>query len=346
MIVEQSTDMLVNSILKHEEFHGCINEVSQDEVIVLSPISSSDDVNAAERKAWQLRRTNVANLPLPDTFTRNEVQDVTSHVYVIDSGIDGSHPDLVNSIAPAAEHQNFTKRDSCGCTAKGALCDCNTHGTHCAGLIASPNAGYNPNTTLHAVKVFDQSGSTTWETVINAMDWVAGFHTANHANELGIASMSLGGGKNQAINQAVAKLDAAGILVVVAAGNSNKDACSGSPSSAPEAFTVGASEIDDSRAYFSEFGACVKIFAPGVEIWSTKPNNQYQFMSGTSMATPFVAGFASWVGTFIGSTDPTAIKTAINSHVSFGVVTNAKSANNNLPYDVVNQAKDFLKVLN
>lgn len=98
-----------------------------------------------------------------------------------------------------------------------------------------------------------------------------------------------------------------GMVVVVAAGNSNKDACSGSPSSAPEAVTVASSNIVDSRSYFSEYGPCVDIFAPGEQIYSTVPNEGYQYMSGTSMACPLVAGMLSYYATEMNTNKPDEI---------------------------------------
>jgi len=94
------------------------------------------------------------------------------------------------------------------------------------------------------------------------------------------------------------------MFVVVAAGNSNKDACTGSPSSEPTAFTVGSSSIDDSRSYFSEYGECVDTFAPGEQIYSTVAGNAYAYLSGTSMATPLAAGLASYLATEMNTTDP------------------------------------------
>jgi len=330
---------LISSIHTKSEFHECVHTISKDEIVTLEDTNPSVTPEEA-REQWQLKRLNVRKLPLPSSYHRFEVSDVPSHVYIIDSGIDAHHGDLKDRIAPANEHKTFTT-DICACKDEGPLCDCGGHGTHCAGLVASPNAGYNVHTTLHSAKVFNYSGSASYATILEAMDWVIQAHKS-HAGELGVVSMSLGGGKNAALNAAVKKINDAGMLIVVAAGNSNKDACTGSPSSAPEAFTVGASEIDDSRAYFSEFGSCVNIFAPGVQIWSCKPGGGYQFMSGTSMATPFVAGFASYVGTYLRTTNPDEIKNAINGHASLHVVTNAKSQFDNLPYDNLAEAKKHI----
>jgi subtilisin family serine protease len=174
---------------------------------------------------------------------------------------------------------------------------------------------------------------------MNAMNWALENWSTNYPDTVGIASMSLGGGYSSAQNAAVKKMHDAGMLVIVAAGNSNKDACTGSPSSAPEAFTVGASSIDDSRAYFSEFGKCVDIFAPGDQIYSTLPNEKYGYLSGTSMATPFVAGFASYIGTILHEElkrvpTPDEIKFAVQCNGDQDSITDAKTVNGNvLPFD-------------
>ena len=131
---------------------------------------------------------------------------------------------------------------------------------------------------------------------------------ANHAGSPGIVSMSLGGGYSAAINTAVQNLHDGGMFVVVAAGNSNKDSCTGSPAGSPHAFTVASSSIDDSRSYFSEYGSCVDTFAPGEQIYSTVPGNSYAYLSGTSMATPLVAGLASYLATAKNTADPKEIK--------------------------------------
>lgn len=249
MIVEMDSYNLFNTLLSKHEVHECIQDISKDEIVTLD--YKFEEPNA-DREQWQLKRVNVEKVPLPETYSRHEVKDVPSHVYIIDSGIDKAHPDLAPRLAPADQHKAFTT-DSCVCNADGPLCDCGGHGTHCAGLVASPQAGYNINTTLHSAKVFNASGSASYATILNAMNWVIEAHKS-HLDEVTVVSMSLGGGKNTALNAAVTAIKNAGMFITVAAGNSNKDSCTGSPSSSPDAYTVGASEWDDSRAYFSEFG--------------------------------------------------------------------------------------------
>jgi subtilisin family serine protease len=165
------------------------------------------------------------------------------------------------------------------------------------------------------------------------MDKVISNKKLYHADQLTIASMSLSGPKYSVVNTAADKMVDNGILLVVAAGNSNIDACTTSPGSASKAFTVGATDIDDSRASFSNYGSCVSIFAPGRFIYSTKPGSGNQYKSGTSMATPFIAGYASYIGLYLNTTDPQMIKNEINRRATKGKVTNSLSAANNLPFD-------------
>jgi len=254
-------------------------------------------------------------------------------VYVVDSGIDAAHIQLKMYMAEGSEQNKAFTSDYCCETSYDALCDCNNHGTHCAGLVASEVAGYNQFTTLHAAKVFNMFGSASWNTILEAMDWTMEVHHRYHRNTPGIVSMSLGGGYTAALNQAVKNLYEGGMFVAVAAGNSNKDACSGSPSSAPEAFTVASSSIDDSRSYFSEYGDCVDTFAPGEQIYSTVAGNDYAYLSGTSMATPLAAGMASYLATEMDTTDPAEIKFIFQCLATQDVVTDAKSKMNILPYD-------------
>jgi hypothetical protein len=159
-----------------------------------------------------------------------------------------------------------------------------------AGTLGGTTWGVAKGVTLHAVRVLNCEGSGTWEQVIAGVDWV----TANHVKPA-VANMSLGGWKMQALEDAVTASIQAGVVYVVAAGNDNMDACSASPAGTPLALTVGATEDTDERAYFSNFGPCVDLFAPGAGItsaWNTGDTDT-RVLSGTSMASPHVAGVAA-----------------------------------------------------
>jgi len=214
---------------------------------------------------------------------------VNVNVAVIDTGIDTNHPDL-NVVGG----ENFVFRG------KNTYDDGNGHGTHVAGTIgAIDNAqgviGVAPGANLYAVRVLDNSGFGTYSGVIAGVDWVA-----PNALTIDVANMSLGGGYSQALNDAVDAAVSAGVVFVVAAGNEQADACNGSPASASKSITVSAlddrnGELDDSDsfAYFSNYGQCVDMIAPGVLIESTWKGGGYDTISGTSMASPHVAGAAA-----------------------------------------------------
>ncbi len=198
--------------------------------------------------------------------------------YIIDTGI-------------RTTHAQFGGRAVVGYDALGGSGqDCNGHGTHVAGTVGGTTYGVAKGVRLVAVRVLDCSGSGAWSGVIAGIDYVTYSHTGPS-----VANMSLGGGLNTAVNDAVARSTARGVTHVVAAGNSNANACSYSPSSAPSAITVAASGLSgttDVRASFSNWGTCVDVFDPGVNItsaWYTS-NTATAVLSGTSMASPHVAG--------------------------------------------------------
>ncbi|CAD6517802.1 Subtilisin amylosacchariticus [metagenome] len=208
-------------------------------------------------------------------------------VAVIDTGIDSTHPDL-NVVGGV----NFAKGNSWS--------DGNGHGTHVAGIIAAKNndigvVGIAPDARLYAVRVLDNRGSGFTSDVIAGVNWVAA-----NADIIDVANMSLGGSQSNALNTAVENAVSTGVVIVVAAGNENTDACSKSPASAPNAITVSAlndiadnSNFDDPFASFSNYGSCVDVIAPGVNILSTWKSGGYNTISGTSMASPHVAGAAA-----------------------------------------------------
>ncbi|KAL5382319.1 hypothetical protein PMIN06_009923 [Paraphaeosphaeria minitans] len=204
--------------------------------------------------------------------------------YVIDTGILTSHPEFEGR---AEWLENFT--------GDGQDSDGAGHGTHCAGTIGSLTYGVAKKTKLYAVKVLDSSGSGTYAGVIAGIDYVTNDHPTRDCPKGSVANMSLGGGKNQAVNDAVAAAVASGVFFAIAAGNNNGNAANYSPASEPTAFTVAASDINDAKASFSNYGALIDIWGPGVSILSTWNDGKTNTISGTSMASPHIAGLAAYL---------------------------------------------------
>lgn len=331
IIIDADEYELFNLLQDNHEIRSCIKHISKDKKIQID--LPKTEVADDELMQWHLKRINKRDLPLPEKFTRNDVGECVTHTYIIDSGIDGSHPDFEGRLAPKYQHESFVNKDICCKNYKDPLCDCSSHGTHCAGLVASPNAGYNPKTILHSMKVFDYTGSTSKSTVIEAMEATIESKKAYHDEAITIASMSIGGSQEDYEDQVADRMVENGIFLAVAAGNSSIDACTSSPAAAKKAFTVGASDINDNRAFFSNYGKCVDGFAPGHQIYSTLPGGKYGYKSGTSMATPFLAGFATYVACDIQSADPDKIFKEVIKRSTKDIIQNSLTQNNYLPYD-------------
>lgn len=256
--------------------------------------------------AWGLDRIDQRAVPLNNTY-RWATNGTGVTAYVIDTGIRVTHTDFGGRASSGYDFiDNDTNAD-----------DCYGHGTHVAGTIGGGKFGVAKNVKLKAVRVLDCAGSGSWDTVIAGIDWV----TANHSGP-SVANLSLGGGYTQAINDAVTNSIAEGVTYAIAAGNSGDDACNYSPASTPLALTVGATDTSDTRAYFSNYGSCLDVFAPGVDItsdWNTS-NSATNTISGTSMATPHVAGLvAQYLQVEPYATQPT-VNAVITGTASYGVV--------------------------
>eukprot|EP00834_Sanchytrium_tribonematis_P000649 NODE_12_length_54577_cov_0.384100.p14 type:complete len:363 gc:universal NODE_12_length_54577_cov_0.384100:11378-12466(+) len=212
--------------------------------------------------------------------TYNYVDSAGSGVtaYVVDTGIYTAHPE-------------FEGRATFGFDSTGeGKFDGNGHGTHVSGTIGGKTYGVAKNVQLIAVRVLDTEGSGTYEGVIQGIEWVVKDAVANNRTKTSVANMSLGGGYSKIINDAVKAAVDAGVIFVVAAGNESDDACNSSPSSEPSAITVGATNVNDEVSYFSNYGKCVDINAPGEDITSSWNDGKTETISGTSMATPHVVG--------------------------------------------------------
>ena len=230
--------------------------------------------------SWGLDRIDAGSVKFDDSYSWVS-PGAGAVIYVIDTGVYSSHSDLSGRVLSgytAVADGNGTQ-------------DCNGHGTHVAGTAAGRVYGVAKSAAVVAVRVLDCAGSGYASSVVAGINWV----TASHPGGPGIINMSLGGGANAAIDQAVADASAAGITVVVAAGNSGADACSYSPARAPSAITVGAITTTDARASYSNFGSCVDAWAPGSGITSAwiGGSGATNTISGTSMASPHVAGLAA-----------------------------------------------------
>ncbi|WP_341925221.1 S8 family peptidase [Nocardioides psychrotolerans] len=265
---------------------------------------------------WGLDRSDQRARPTNGTYTYS-LTGSGVRVFVIDTGINGSHSEFTGRVAAGATAIN----DGRGTT------DCNGHGTHVAGTVGGTRYGIAKSVTLVPVRVLDCQGSGANSGVIAGMDWVAG-----QTGGARVANMSLGGPADAATDAAVQRMVSAGVTVVVAAGNENQNACNVSPSRATNAITVGATTSTDARSSFSNYGSCVDIFAPGSSItsaWigSTTATNT---ISGTSMASPHVAGAAALILQASPSASPATVASTLIANSTTGVVTGANGSPNRL----------------
>lgn len=265
---------------------------------------------------WGLDRVDQRDLPLNGTYTYN-ADGTGVRAYIIDTGIRASHNDFGGRVTSGYTAINDGRGTD----------DCNGHGTHVAGTTGGSVYGVAKNVTLVPVRVLDCQGSGTTSGVIAGVDWV----TANHVKPA-VANMSLGGGVSSTLDTAVNNSTAAGVTYAVAAGNSNADACNYSPARAASAITVGATTSSDARASYSNFGSCLDVFAPGSSItsaWYTS-NTATNTISGTSMASPHVAGVAALILQGSPTASPSSVTNTITSNATTGKVTSAGTGSPNL----------------
>ncbi len=265
---------------------------------------------------WGLDRIDQTARPLDHSYHSPDSGAVVN-AYIIDTGISSSHQEFQGRVGEGTDLVDHDANPS----------DCNGHGTHVAGTIGGTTFGVAKTVLLHGVRVLDCNGSGSTSDVIAGIEWV----TAHHLKPA-VANMSLGGGASQAIDEAVAASIQAGVTYVVAAGNESANACNSSPARAPTAITVGSTTSEDSRSSFSNFGACVDVFAPGSDIlsaWYTSATAT-NTISGTSMASPHVAGVAALFLAQHPTALPAEVASEIKTNATPSKVTNAGSGSPNL----------------
>jgi cerevisin len=273
--------------------HPAVAFVEHDSVVKASGFATENGA------PWGLARISHRNGLSLGSFNKYLFDDEGGEgvtAYVVDTGIN-------------TDHEDFDGRASWGAAFGGnPEIDDNGHGTHCAGTIVGKRYGVAKAANIVAVKVLGGSGSGSMSDVVKGVEFVAASHIRDK-NKKGYkgttANMSLGGGKSPSLDLAVNGAVRAGVHFAVAAGNENQDACNTSPAAAEGAVTVGATALNDDRAYFSNWGKCVDIFAPGVNILSTYigSTKAVATLSGTSMASPHICGLLSYYLSLQPSTD-------------------------------------------
>ncbi|KAJ2900345.1 hypothetical protein MKZ38_002478 [Zalerion maritima] len=289
-----------DEVIQQVRSHPDVEYIERDSIVhTMTPVEEEDKCDAETEKnsPWGLARISHRDSLNFGTFNKYLYSSDGGEgvdVYVIDTGCN-------------TEHVDFEGRAHWGKTIPtgDADVDGNGHGTHCSGTIAGHKYGVAKKASVYAVKVLKSNGSGTMSDVVKGVEWAATSHldaakAAKDGKRKGFkgsaANMSLGGGKTTALDDVVNAAVVAGVHFSVAAGNDNADACRYSPAAAEKALTVGASALDDSRAYFSNWGKCTDIFAPGLSIQSTWIGSKYAVntISGTSMASPHICGLLAY----------------------------------------------------
>ncbi|ADO74826.1 S8 family peptidase [Stigmatella aurantiaca] len=285
-------------------------EVRKDPNVLFVEEDAVVQLEATQSNAtWGIDRIDQESLPLSGTYTYTSTgAGVTA--YIIDTGIQVNHSQFGGKAAVAY--------DAVGDGQNGN--DCQGHGTHVAGTIGSTTYGVAKGVNLRAVRVLNCSGSGTNSGVIAGINWV----TSNHVKPA-VANMSLGGSASSAVNTAVTNLSNAGVFVAVAAGNSNANASGFSPASAPAVTTVAASTKTDARASYSNYGSLIDIYAPGTDITSTWIGSGTNTISGTSMASPHVAGVGALYKATYGDASSATVDAWIKNNASNNKITSNPS---------------------
>ncbi|HDV0631228.1 TPA: S8 family peptidase, partial [Acinetobacter baumannii] len=276
------------------------------------------DATTQSNPDWGLDRIDQKALPLNSTYSYLQTGSGTT-AYIVDTGI-------------LSSHQEFSGRVLSGYTAisdGNGTTDCNGHGTHVAGTVGGTTYGVAKNVNLVPIRILGCDGSGASSNVIAGLDWIL-----KNGKKPAVVNMSLGGEANASLDSAVENLFNNGYVMVVAAGNSNTDACSSSPARVSKAITVAATDSTDTRASYSNYGSCVDIFAPGSQINSSwiGSNTATKVLNGTSMATPHVVGVVAEMLQSTPTATPQTTSTNLLNQASNNVVKNPSGSPNRLLY--------------
>ncbi|MFM8956729.1 MAG: fibronectin type III domain-containing protein, partial [Actinomycetota bacterium] len=276
------------------------------------------EADQASPPSWGLDRIDQRSLPLNQNYSYNYTGSGV-RAYIIDTGVRSDHREFGGRVVAGRSQVDDGRGTE----------DCNGHGTHVAGTVGGQTVGVAKAVTIVPVRVLSCTGRGSMFDVIYGVNWMVEDHSAGVP---AVANMSLGGGVNSSLNQAVANAVLDGITVVVAAGNNKRDASGYSPASEPSAITVGASSMVDVRSPFSNFGSIVDIFAPGSIITSAyhRSSTDIRGLSGTSMAAPHVAGAAALLLEENPNLTPTQVAADLLSYATPDVIVDAGAGSPNL----------------
>ena len=291
---------------------GQLNALRHNPAVAYVEQDQVTELNITQSGAtWGIDRIDQRNRPLSGTYTYNTTASGV-YAYIIDTGVRATHSEFRNTDGTTRAQNVYNA------TGDGNASDCNGHGTHVAGTVGGKTYGVAKAVRIRAVKVFTCSGGSANSTIIAGIDYV----TANHVKPA-VANLSLGGGASQATDDAVNRLSNAGVFVAVAAGNENVDACTRSPARASTVTTVASSTSTDAKSSFSNWGTCVELYAPGSSITSAwyQTDTQTNTISGTSMASPHVAGVGALYKAVNGDQSYSTVRTWIINNATTGVIT-------------------------
>ena len=291
---------------------AALAEVRNDPDVAYVEQDQTYSLSATQTGAtWGIDRIDQRNRPLSGTYTYTTTASGV-YVYIIDTGIYTAHTQFGGRATNVY--------DAFG----GNGQDCHGHGTHVAGTVGSSTYGVAKAARLRGVRVLNCSGSGSTSGIIAGMDWVR-----NNRVNPAVANMSLGGGYSSSLNTAANNLSNSGVFVAVAAGNSNANACNYSPASASAVTSVASSTSSDAKSSFSNYGSCTHLYAPGSSITSTWLNGGTNTISGTSMASPHVAGVAALYKATFGNASSSTIRTWLINNSTTGVITGNPSGTPN-----------------